>query len=174
MVIIMAQKIHDACPAKPWRSGGFTFIELIVVIAIILVLSVGVLVNYNSYTDRERVRQSGLTIKSDLRLVVSKVNSGVKSATCTTLVSYGVTFTSICSDGRSCYTITPYCSTNSDEPMTVYLPKEIHFQSADQTIRFLPLSAGTDLTTDAVITLRGISTPDYVISISPSGMISDY
>lgn len=139
-----------------------------------MVLSLGVIVNYNSYTDKERVRQSGLTIKSDMRLVASKVNSGVKSAACVTLVSYDVIFTAICSDGiRSCYTITPRCSNGPDEVVTVYFPKEVHFSSSDQTIRFLPLSAGTDLTTDAVITLAGLST-EYHVKISPSGTISDY
>jgi prepilin-type N-terminal cleavage/methylation domain-containing protein len=159
---------------------GFTFIELIIVIAIILVLSVAIIVNYNSYTDRERVRQSGLTMKSDLRLVASKVNAGVKPAACTmpvsyALVSYEVTFITTCSDGRSCYTITPRCSNGliSDEQRTVYIPKELHIQSANQTIRFLPLSAGTDLATDAVITLGGVSTV-YHVKISPSGTISDY
>ncbi len=168
----MVQKTHEGLPAI---GGGFTFIELIIVVAILMVLSLGVIVNYNSYTDRERVRQSGLTMKSDLRLVASKVNSGVKSTACTTLVSYDVTFTTTCSDGRSCYTITPRCSNGllTDEQMTVYLPKEVRLQSADQTIRFLPLSAGTDLTTDAGIKLGSFST-EYHIKISPSGTISDY
>lgn len=154
---------------------GFTFIELIIVIAIILVLSVAIIVNYNSYTERERVRQSGLTIKSDLRLVASKVNAGVKSAACVTLISYDVRFTAACSQGRSCYTITPRCSNGllNDEQRTIYIPKEVQIQSADRTIGFLPLSAGTDLTTDAVITIGGLSTV-YHVKISPSGTISDY
>lgn len=172
----MARKTHEACPAKPWRSEGFTFIELIIVVAILMVLSLGVIVNYNSYTDRERVRQSGLTMKSDLRLVASKVNSGVKPANCTTLVSYEVSFYKECADdiSRSCYSITPMCVPVTDEPpTTVYLSKEVHFQSADQTIRFLPLSAGTNLSTDAEITLGGLTTV-YHIKVSPSGTISDY
>lgn len=154
---------------------GFTFIELIIVVAIILILSVVVIVNYNSYTDRERIRQAGLTIKSDLRLVSSKVSSGVKSTACITLVSYDVAFIATCADGRSCYTITPRCSNGllSDEQKIVYIPKELKFQSVDQTIRFLPLSAGTDLTTDAIITLGSNSTV-YHVKISPSGAISDY
>ena len=158
------------------KLQGFTLIELIIVISIISVISVAVIVNYNSYTDRERVRQSGLTIKSDLRLVASKVSSGVKSVACTMLESYDVTFTTTCSDGiRSCYTITPRCSNGllTDEQVTVYIPKEVHFESADQTIRFLPLSAGTDLTTDAIITLGGLATV-YHMKVSPSGTISDY
>lgn len=167
----MPRKIHDDLSAS---RSGFTFIELIIVIGVLMVLSLGVIVSYNSYTDRERVRQAGLTIKSDLRLVASKVNSGVKSQACSTLTSYDVTFTRICSDGiRSCYTITPQCVSGSDQSTTVYIPKEVHFQSADQTIRFLPLSAGTDLTTDTEITLGGLTTVYHVI-ISPAGTISDY
>lgn len=169
----MDQRTHKVYAAKPWRSGGFTFIELIVVIAILMVLSLGVIVNYNSYTDRERVRQSGLTMKSDLRLVASKVNSGMKLPACDTLVGYDVTFTALCADQiRSCYTMTPRCLNGPGEEITVYIPKEVHFQSADQTIRFLPLSAGTDVTTDAVITLGG-RLGVYTITISPSGTISD-
>jgi prepilin-type N-terminal cleavage/methylation domain-containing protein len=154
---------------------GFTFIELIIVVAIMLVLSVAIIANYNSYTDRERVRQTGLTIKSDLRLVASKVNAGVKSAACITLVSYDVSFTTACTGGQSCYTITPRCSNGllSGEQTKVSIPKELQIQSANQTIRFLPLSAGTDLTTDAIITLGGVSAV-YHVKISPSGTISDY
>ncbi len=162
----MLQKIHEACPTKPWRSGGFTFIELIVVVAILMVLSLGVIVNYNSYTDREHVRQSGLTLKSDLRLTLSKVNSGVKYETCQTLESYDISFST------SSYTITPRCSNGVDASTTVNLPKDVTFQPVPSTIRLLPLSVGTDLLADTIITLTGISST-YTITISPSGTISN-
>lgn len=170
----MVQKTHKACPVR----RGFTFIELIVVIAILMVLSLGVIVNYNSYTDRERVRQSGLTIKSDLRFASSKVNSGLKPPNCTTLVNYEVSFYKECASDitRSCYRITPNCLPALVEDATswVYLPKEVHFSSSDQTIRFLPLSVGTDGAADTEITLSGVSTENYRIFVSPAGTISDY
>jgi len=134
----MLQKIHK----------GFTFIELIVVVAILMVLSLGVIVNYNSYTDREHVRQSGLTLKSDLRL------------------SYDISFST------SSYTITPRCSNGVDASTTVNLPKDVTFQPVPSTIRLLPLSVGTDLLADTIITLTGISST-YTITISPSGTISN-
>jgi prepilin-type N-terminal cleavage/methylation domain-containing protein len=170
----MVQKIRDI--TSPIRQG-FTFVELIIVVAIILVISAGVIVNYNSYTDSERVRQAGLTIKSDLRLVVSKVNSGVKPLKpeiCTALERYDVTFTKSCnSDGLSCYTIVTKCSDSADT-QTVYLPKEVHFDSDYQTVQFLPLAAGTNLSEDMVITLNG-PTSEYHIKISSSaGAISNY
>jgi len=152
----MLQKIHK----------GFTFIELIVVVAILMVLSLGVIVNYNSYTDREHVRQSGLTLKSDLRLTLSKVNSGVKYETCQTLESYDISFST------SSYTITPRCSNGVDASTTVNLPKDVTFQPVPSTIRLLPLSVGTDLLADTIITLTGISST-YTITISPSGTISN-
>jgi len=163
---------------------GFTFIELIVVITILLVLSAAAIVNYNSYTNRERVRQLGLNLKSDLRFAVSKANSGIKPSSCssTTLSSYDVSFIKSCApEGLSCYKIAPRCSDPDGlvvaDQMIVTLPKEVFFQSADQTIHFLPLSAGVSFDAGGdsaaiVITSTSVDQP-LTITISSSGIISN-
>ena len=163
---------------------GFTFIELIVVIALLLLLSAAMIVNYNSYTNRERIRQAGLTLKSDLRFAASKANSGIKPSGCSTtiLLSYDVSFIKNClPEGVSCYTITPRCSDPDGlilaNQMTVKFPKEVSLQSDNETIHFLPLSAGVSFDTgndSTEIILESISVNQPItITISSSGVISN-
>ena len=92
------------------KTAGFTLIELIVVISVILVISVITILNYNSYSDRQRVKQAGFTLRSDLRLTQTKATSGQKPTLCastSTLESYDVVFTTC--NGKPCYEIQPIC-----------------------------------------------------------------
>src|SRR3989344_4278539 len=42
---------NKACPAKPWRSRGFTFIEMVMVITIFTIISGVALFNFGDYSD---------------------------------------------------------------------------------------------------------------------------
>jgi len=169
------------------KKHGFSLIELIVVISVILLLSVGVIINYNAYTEKERVRQELLILKSNLRLAHTKAISGQKPTGCdkdNVLEYYEVTFYNICpSDSvNSCYMTVPVCLNGRIESQseTVYLSKNVQFGSVCPgidcpTIRFFPLTAGTDLKKDQIITLQSSSaTYPYHVVITPSGTVSDY
>jgi type II secretory pathway pseudopilin PulG len=45
-MLVLVKKIKRACPAKPWRSGGMSLIEVVIASAIILLISV-VLISAN-------------------------------------------------------------------------------------------------------------------------------
>ena len=163
------------------KKSGFTLIELIIVITVILVISVVTLLNYNSYTDRQRVKQAGLTLRSDLRLVQVKVTSGQKPFVCdatSTLENYTVTF-SDCGGIGACYEIQPICTRlgvtvdTDDEKTRVFLPTGVNFQTSYDPISFSPVTGVTDLTADRLIVLTGAGIT-YTVVISPSGSISDY
>lgn len=163
------------------KKSGFTLIELIIVITVILVISVVTLLNYNSYTDRQRVKQAGLTLRSDLRLAQTKATSGQKPFVCdatTTLENYTVTF-SDCGGVGACYEIQPICTLSGvtvdtdDEITRVFLPTGVSFQSLYAPIAFFPVTGVTDLISDQLIVLTGAGVT-YTVVITPSGSISDY
>ena len=164
----MASRIPKACPAI---GGGFTLIELIVVIAIVLFIFVGTIANYNAYGDKERVRQAASTFKGDVRLSLTKVTSALKPTGCETLTSYELVFPNTCD--TACYEVTPVCSTSVGETFRVTLPNGVHVTSTDSPINFLPLAGGTDLASDANITFTGVSSYTVTVTITKSGSISE-
>ena len=162
------------------KRAGFTLIELIVVISVILVISVITILNYNSYTNKQRVKQAGLTLRSDLRLTQTKATSGQKPSVCDStsiLKSYDVTFTT-CS-GKSCYKIQPICTQGSvavdtsAESIQITLPTGVSFAGSYSSIRFFSVTGVTNLTADEHLVVTGAGVT-YTVSVSPSGSISDY
>jgi len=158
---------------------GFTLIELIIVVSILLILSFGVLVNYNTYNDRQKVHQAAMTLKADLRYVQSLIVSGQKPVSiCTTLDAYVVTFNGIagCASGFECYAITPKCDDAllTDDIRVFTLPKSVIFSTTYSSIEFYPLTRGTNLSAPLIITLTGVGTDNtYSIQVSPSGSVTE-
>ncbi len=162
------------------KTAGFTLIELIVVISVILVISVITILNYNSYSDRQRVKQAGFTLRSDLRLTQTKATSGQKPTLCastSTLESYDVVFTTC--NGKPCYEIQPICVQGgvpvdtSEEIIQTTLPNGVDFASSYSPIRFFSVTGVTNLSADQALVLTGAGVT-YTVSVSPSGSISDY
>lgn len=165
---------------QPACRQGFTLIELIIVVTVVLIISVVTLLNYNSYTDRQRVKQAGLTLRSDLRLTQTKATSGQKPFICdatTTLESYKVTF-SDCEGKGACYEMQPICmkagvlvNTNT-EVTRVYLPSGVSFQSGyPSPIYFLSVTGTTSADQKIILTGAGVN---YTVDVSVSGSVSDY
>lgn len=154
------------------QHKGFTLIELIVTVGIIMMLLSGVVVNFSRFNDDQRLEQVGLTLQEDLRLAQGKALSGQKpsSGDCTALYGYRVTFT------ESSYTIVPECSEGSDysdESVSVTLPQNVTFaEPLCPSFIFRPLSQGTDLaaSTDVILS-SGTST--YTITIYRSGVVNE-
>ncbi len=164
------------------KHTGFTLIELIVVIGVILIISVLTILNYNLYTDKQKVKQAGLTLRTDLRLARTKATSGQKTALCvndSTLEGYDIDFLANCNGKGPCYTTKPVCSQNgtaidtSNEISYQYLPAGITFGGTYPIIRFFTVTGVTDLTGDQIIVLSGKG-GTYSVSVTQSGVISDY
>jgi len=162
------------------KKSGFTLIELIIVVTVILVISVVTLLNYNAYTDKQRVKQAGLTLRSDLRSTQTKATAGQKPVVCSeaTLVSYQVTF-STCGGTGACYEIQPVCVANettvdtTSEVTRVYLPSGVTFFASYPPIQFFSVTGVTNLTADMMIQLSGAGVA-YIVLVSPSGSVSDF
>lgn len=148
-------------------NKGFTLIELIIVASIILLISGGVLTNYNSYNETQRLKQAAITLKSHLRLAQAKALSGAKPGiNCTTFVGYRVTFTG------SSYSYTPQCSNRTvDEQRSTYtLPTGVTFAAVPPSFDLSVLTGSSTVATN--LTLTSMSRT-YVLAVSVSGDITD-
>ncbi len=165
---------------------GFTLVELIVVIGVILLVSFITILNSNAYTDTQKLRQAGLTMRSDLRLVRTKAQSGLKPLACdsaSSLVGYTVDFfadTTNCEGSGSCYRMYPVCNPDpgaaalASVTQFVTLPDGIIFSQFVPSVSFSSVTGRTDLDTNAVFLLTGQRDNSYVVTVSPSGVVSDY
>lgn len=164
------------------QTTGFTLIELIIVVAVILIISVVTILNYNSFNDKQRVKQAGYTLRSDLRLARTKATSVQKPITCMLRVFDGYTaeFFVDCSGKGSCYKLYPVCTPaltqaeKDSETQTVYLPQGIVFApSLYPSILFSSLTGVTNLAADQLLVLSGAGVT-YTVRVTPSGVVSDY
>lgn len=137
--------------AIPNSSSGFTLLELMIASTIIIAVTGGILVNYNSFTDRQRLKQSALNLKNNLRLAQSKAIAGQKppGVACTTLVGFRLTFQA------SRYTTQASCQPqglvgNID---TVDLPSGVTFSPVPGSFTFQILTRGLSTNSDASLTL---------------------
>lgn len=145
--------------------NGFTLIELVIVSAVIMFLTGGVISNFQGFNDREKVNQAMANLKQNLRVAQTKALSGEKPAGCTTLIGYKVTFT-----GTN-YSVQAVCSNGDIGPITsVTLPNGITFSSVPSPITFGGVSKG--VTNPQTIILEGSSTTTQ-ITVSSSGLIAD-
>lgn len=147
---------------------GFTLIELLVSVAIVIVVTGGVIVNYNTFNDSQRTRAAALTVKNNLRFAQSRATNGEKPAAgCTTLVGYEVRFTA------SAYTVQARCDPEElieGSDQTYPLESGMTFSPIPPTMVFTVLSRGID--TDATIIVVGVNR-SYQFGVARSGDMSD-
>lgn len=148
-------------------NRGFTLIEMLVAIGISLLVVGGLIVNYNSYNDTQKLKQSALTLKNNLRLAQTQAVASKKpSSGCTQLLRYDASFTS------TGYTLSAQCTQGqAGDVNTVVLPSGITFSPVGGTLSFSVLTGG--IGKDAVtVTLAG-STKSYAIQVASNGTIND-
>lgn len=154
----------------PPVSSGFTLIELIVSMAILLLLIGGLLASYNSYSQNQEVKQSALTLKANLRLAQIWSLSALKPTSgCTQLVGYTVSFTT------NTYSMQAQCAPEGlTGPTTIVtLPTILVFSPIPQQATFGVLTQGLIAPASAVtLTISGFN-KNYQLVLSPSGDITD-
>ena len=149
---------------------GFTLIEVIVTVAVTLVVTGFVIVNYNSYNDRQTLKQSGLTLKNNLRFAQTKALTGQipPTVTCSELSGYVVSF------AAKTYSIQATCDPEGivGNPQNIDLPPSVTFSPVPSPITFNVLSRGTTLTSNQCLILTSLG-QFYRISVRTNGDISD-
>lgn len=145
---------------------GFSLIELLIAMSIIIIVVGGVVANYDKFNSRQVLKQTAQTLKNDLRLAESGAITAQKPASgCTQLFGYQVAFT------QSSYSVQADCSEGLVGVMTtVTLPGGITFASVPSPILFGVLTQG--VASDVTVTVTS-SAGSYAISVSRSGDIND-
>lgn len=148
---------------------GFTLIELLIVILILVTIMGLGMASFNSFNRRERLKQAGLTFRSNLRFSQTKAISAQKpTSNCTTYVGMRISFTQ-----------TSYSSQHECDPEgltgpveLVTLPAGITFLPIPADFTFLTRTNTASIPTDVTITLTNVD-QNYSLTISPSGNIRD-
>ncbi len=149
----------------PSKAEGFTIIELLVTIGIVLLLSGGVVAAFNNFNESQRVKQSAITLKSNLRYSQNKAISGSKPTSgCTTLGGYRVSFTA------STYSMQAVCDgALVGDATSVTLPSGVTFNPIPSPFTFTVLTGR--ISQDTTITVTGVGTT-YAVLVTGSGNVS--
>ncbi len=147
---------------------GFTLIEIIVAVTILLVITSVGISNYSGYNQGETVRQTALTVKNDLRYLQGKALSGDKPAGCTKLTGWQMSFTA------TTYTTEATCTNGAVAitQRTTPLPRTVTFSPVPSTIIYYVLTGGTNVNSVGSINVVG-NTKTYLIQVGARGNIND-
>ncbi len=146
---------------------GFTLIELLVTITIVLLLSTGGFVSYQTFNKRQNLIQSGKQMYQVMRTAQSKRQAGDKPVVCgaNELLSYGVQGVA----GATGVSLVVHCqgvdSTVGNYPLSRGITVKNSFD-----VRFVGLYGGVNAATDVAVTS---GTSDYVVSAAQGGSVTD-
>lgn len=147
-------------------SPGFTIIELLVVMGVLVTITALLISNYNNFNAIEKLRQAGKTLKTDLRIAQTDATSGLKPTGCGTLDGYQVTFTS------SSYALQAVCGGVATGPVsTITLSDQVTIPSPPAQPIFFRVLSGT-IAAPLTITLSA-SSKTYQLQLNTGGDIND-
>lgn len=146
------------------KAGGFTLIELMVVISIVLIVGTYGLLAYRDFGRRQVVTQAAEQVRTVLVRTRQRALSGERPTGCSgPLSAYQFTYT----NNQATYSVGPICQT-SPSPETASLdpehpssPSVVFIQSGSSpcptSFKFNVLGNGTSLSSDCTITVSGYS-----------------
>jgi prepilin-type N-terminal cleavage/methylation domain-containing protein len=147
---------------------GFTLVELLIVVTILVTLLGVGLASFNSFNRRERLKQAALTLKSNLRFAQTKSISVEKPTSgCTEFVGMTVRFT------QNSYAVTHECSPEGDvgDADTVTLVG-MSFSPVPSDFTFVSRSNSLSPSETQTITLIN-GTETYVLTVAANGSVSE-
>lgn len=154
---------------------GFSLIELLVVVTIIISLSGISIVGYNRFQDRQLVNRAASGLASDLRLTQQKAISGQKTAGWCNLAGQSLTGWQLTFPANSLtYTVQGLCSTGSTtNSKSVTLSGVTRAPTSAITVLFTTLqgSIGAAQTITLTGTAVGATTYSKVVTVTPSGAV---
>ena len=149
------------------RRRGFTLLEIIVSVSILLLLSGLFIVNYNGFSSSQNVKQAASGLMANLQAARTRAAVGAKPSTCDTLIGYNVAFLN-----ESTYTVQALCDSGTAGDIQTYtLPTGVLFFPVPADITFYALNHGTK--SDETITLEG-NNVTMTVSVLASGVVSVY
>lgn len=151
------------------NEKGFTLVELLVVVSVLMVILGFGVARYTAFNRRERVKQAAFTLKATLRFAQTKAISAEKpSSGCTTYLGMRVSFTA------TSYSTQHECSPEGlTGPVTsVAIPTTITFLPVPASFIFLTRTNTVDIADTVTLTLTN-GTETYQLSVTPSGSVND-
>ena len=157
---------------------GFTLIELVVVIAITALVMAGVIANYSRYLSNQTVKQTAISLKTNLQLAYTKAVNGEKpiDESCSSvdgqlngyqvdIQTTGYTMQAVCEDDGVVLKVGPVTA--------VTVPKGITITSNNTSVLFQVINRGVTLSADpAIFTIVGRNS-SYTIELTAQGQITD-
>lgn len=154
------------------RRSGFTLIELIVVIFIIILFSGMSIAYFGTFGEEKKLVDEVKRIEATLYLARSKANSAdaADPSTCTDFRGYRVSFVD-----PSTFDLEKNCGGTYTLIQEHVISQGITISSSTPLrVLFRPLNVGTDLTAPTTITLRNAKTSSCIdISLTPLGVINE-
>ncbi len=145
-------------------NEGFTIIELLISMSIILLLGGGVLAAFNNFNENQKVKETALTLKSNLRLAQNKAIAGKKPEGCGALNGFTASFTA------SSYTVQARCDgVPTGGSLTTSLPSGISFVPVPAAFTFSVLTGR--IASNITLTVTGLS-KSYSVAVTESGNVS--
>lgn len=149
------------------RARGFTLIEIVVSVTLLLLLSGLFIANYNAFNSSQTVRQTAATLIRNLQAVRTKAAFGTKPTDCDTLVGYTVKFPDLAT-----YTAQAVCQVGEIPEVTTYtLPTGVTFSPTPGSITFYALGRGASANQTISIVGNGVTSK---VSVFESGVVSDF
>jgi len=118
---------------------GFTLIEVLVTVSMVILLSGGVIAAFSTFNENQTLKSTSSEMLSNLRFAQTKAITGDTPSSCSGLSGYSLTFTA---DTLDYYTIEAVCSGGSITVNTVYLPKNVKFLALPSPITFKIMGQG--------------------------------
>lgn len=162
-------KTVDIAASHLVDSEGFTLVELLIVVSILVMVFGLTIASFNSFNRRQRLLQTALNFKSGLRFAQTRAISAEKPASnCTTFVGIHVTFT------VSGYSIQHACTPEGDVGIIeeTILPQGITFGSLPTGFTFKTLTRTVDQASDQTVTFTNAS-QTYAVEITANGEVND-
>ena len=144
--------------------AGFTFIELLVSVAILMILMGGGIAAYLNFSDKQKVVQSGADVAFLARAAQKKARVGDKPAGCTRLNAYEFQIPS-----NGVIVLRAVCTNATVETQRLTLPSGVTI-TGGSTVQFFVLHGGASSNQTIVVSGGGTT---YTFTIGTGGDISE-
>lgn len=158
------RKSSSAPRKQKQKNLGFTLIEMLVSVGVLLVITGGGIAAYLNFSTKEKVLQSGRDVIFLARAAQKKARVGDKPATCTRLLGYEMQLVS-----NTIIALRAVCSNGNFETQRKTLPTGITL-STGNSILFYVLHGGASSTQNYTVT---DGTTSFRFTVGTGGDISE-
>ncbi len=149
-------------------TNGFTLIELIIVVSILLLMMGGSLATFNSFNDQKNIEAEGKKFASTVDLLKKKAISGDTSDCSAGMetTDYRITY------NQNSYSIQVQCDTVITTLQTFTLPLNFSFTTSD-TIIFVSQGSGTLSDVNPIIISNANNSKCYKLTVHQTGVLDE-